>query len=139
MSLKIKLTNLDELSQVVGKILEYTKSFKKFIFYGEMGVGKTTLIKELSLQLGTVDIVSSPTFSIVNEYVINDVKKIYHFDFYRFENESEALDIGVNEYFASDHYCFVEWPEKIPSLIEDDMIVVKIQLEGIYRIIEIII
>jgi tRNA threonylcarbamoyladenosine biosynthesis protein TsaE len=104
-----------------------------------MGVGKTTLIKELSLQLGAVDIVSSPTFSIVNEYVINDAKKIYHFDFYRLENESEALDIGVNEYFASDNYCFIEWPQRIPSLVEDDMIVIKIKLEGIRRIIEIII
>jgi len=139
MSLKLTLTNLDELSQVAGKILEYTKSFKKYIFYGEMGVGKTTLIKELSLQLGAIDIVSSPTFSIVNEYIINDEKKIYHFDFFRFESESEALDIGVNEYFASDNYCFIEWPEKIPSLIEDEMIVVKIKLEGIHRIIEIII
>ena len=64
---------------------------------------------------------------------------IYHFDFYRLENESEAFDIGVNEYFASDNYCFIEWPERIPSLVEDDMIVIKIKLEGMHRIIEIII
>ncbi|MAB95263.1 MAG: tRNA (adenosine(37)-N6)-threonylcarbamoyltransferase complex ATPase subunit type 1 TsaE [Flavobacteriales bacterium] len=139
MSLKLTLNNLNDISQVADRILEYTSFSKRYIFYGEMGVGKTTLIKELSLQLGTVDIVSSPTFSIVNEYAINDAQKIYHFDFYRLENESEALDIGVNEYFASDNYCFIEWPEKIPSLVEDDMIVIKIKLEGMHRIIEIII
>ena len=139
MSLKLTLNNLNDLSQVADRILEYTSFSKKYIFYGEMGVGKTTLIKELSLQLGTVDIVSSPTFSIVNEYAINDAQKIYHFDFYRLENESEALDIGINEYFASDNYCFIEWPERIPSLVEDDMIVIKIKLEGMHRIIEIII
>jgi len=139
MSLKLTLNNLNDLSQVADRILEYTSFSKKYIFYGEMGVGKTTLIKELSLQLGTVDIVSSPTFSIVNEYAINDAQKIYHFDFYRLENESEAFDIGVNEYFASDNYCFIEWPERIPSLVEDDMIVIKIKLEGMHRIIEIII
>ncbi|MDG1934615.1 MAG: tRNA (adenosine(37)-N6)-threonylcarbamoyltransferase complex ATPase subunit type 1 TsaE [Flavobacteriales bacterium] len=139
MSLKLTLNNLNDISQVAGRILEYTSFSKRYIFYGEMGVGKTTLIKELSLQLGTVDIVSSPTFSIVNEYAINDAQKIYHFDFYRLENESEALDIGVNEYFASDNYCFIEWPERIPSLVEDDMIVIKIKLEGMHRIIEIII
>ena len=139
MSLKLTLNNLNDISQVADRILEYTSFSKRYIFYGEMGVGKTTLIKELSLQLGTVDIVSSPTFSIVNEYAINDTQKIYHFDFYRLENESEALDIGVNEYFASDNYCFIEWPERIPSLVEDDMIVIKIKLEGMHRIIEIII
>ena len=139
MSLKLTLNNLNDLSQVAARILEYTSFSKKYIFYGEMGVGKTTLIKELSLQLGTVDIVSSPTFSIVNEYAINDAQKIYHFDFYRLENESDALDIGINEYFASDNYCFIEWPERIPSLVEDDMIVIKIKLEGMHRIIEIII
>ena len=139
MSLKLTLNNLNDLSQVAARILEYTSFSKRYIFYGEMGVGKTTLIKELSLQLGTVDIVSSPTFSIVNECAINDAQKIYHFDFYRLENESEALDIGVNEYFASDNYCFIEWPERIPSLVEDDMIVIKIKLEEMHRIIEIII
>ena len=139
MSLKLTLNNLNDISQVADRILEYTSFSKRYIFYGEMGVGKTTLIKALSLQLGTVDIVSSPTFSIVNEYAINDAQKIYHFDFYRLENESEALDIGVNEYFASDNYCFIEWPERIPSLVEDDMIVIKIKLEGMHRIIEIII
>ena len=139
MSLKLTLTNLDELSQVAGKILEYTKSFKKYIFYGEMGVGKTTLIKELSLQLGVTDVVSSPTFSIVNEYLTKENGIIYHFDFYRLKKEEEAFDIGYEEYFFSNHYCFVEWPERIPSLIEDDVVVVKMKLEGNKRIIEVII
>jgi tRNA threonylcarbamoyladenosine biosynthesis protein TsaE len=104
-----------------------------------MGVGKTTLIKELSLQLGVTDIVSSPTFSIVNEYNSLSQGKIYHFDFYRLNYEKEAFDIGYEDYFFGDDYCFIEWPEMIPNLIEDDMVVVKIGLDGFKRVIEVII
>ena len=86
---------------------------KKFIFIGDMGVGKTTLIKELSLQLGVNDTITSPTFSIINEY--NSLKdlKVYHFDLYRIKDENEALDFGIEEYLYSDDYCFIEWPERI--------------------------
>jgi tRNA threonylcarbamoyladenosine biosynthesis protein TsaE len=104
-----------------------------------MGVGKTTLIKELSLQLGVTDIVSSPTFSIVNEYISSSNGKIYHFDFYRLENEKEAFDMGYEEYFFGDDYCFIEWPENIPNLIEDNMVIIKMELSGKKRVIEIII
>ena len=104
-----------------------------------MGVGKTTLIKELSLHLGVSDIVTSPTFSIVNEYQICRDRIVYHFDFYRIEDEKEAFDIGYEEYISSDSYCFIEWPEKISNLIEEDMVVVKIKLDGVKRVIEIII
>jgi tRNA threonylcarbamoyladenosine biosynthesis protein TsaE len=104
-----------------------------------MGVGKTTLIKELSLQLGVNEVVSSPTFSIVNEYLTKENCKIYHFDFYRLQDEQEAFDMGYEEYFFSDAYCFIEWPEKIPNLIEDDMIVVKMHLDGNNRVINVLI
>ena len=87
---------LDELSAISEQIINYTSPNKKFLFYGKMGVGKTTLIKALSLHLGVTDIVSSPTFSIVNEYSIDD-DKIYHFDFYRVEDEQEAFDIGYED------------------------------------------
>lgn len=139
MSLKIILNNLDEIPQVAKEILEYSFPQKKFLFYGEMGVGKTTLIKELSLQLGVVDVVSSPTFSIVNEYVSLEYGHIYHFDFYRIEDENEAFQIGCEEYFFSDDYCFVEWPERIPNLLSEDMVDIRIQLDGNIRFIEIII
>jgi len=131
--------DLKELPNIAKQILEYSAPKKKFLFYADMGVGKTTLIKELSLHLGVSDIVTSPTFSIVNEYQICRDRIVYHFDFYRIEDEKEAFDIGYEEYISSDSYCFIEWPEKISNLIEEDMVVVKIKLDGVKRVIEIII
>jgi tRNA threonylcarbamoyladenosine biosynthesis protein TsaE len=139
MSLSLIYENLEQIPKVAKEILEYSLPHKKFLFYADMGVGKTTLIKELSLQLGVADIVSSPTFSIINEYISSSHGKIYHFDFYRLENEKEAFDMGYEEYFFGDDYCFIEWPEKIPNLIEDNMVVIKMELSGKKRVIEIII
>ena len=131
--------NLSQMPKIAEKILEYSSPHKKFLLYAEMGVGKTTLIKELSLQLGVIDVISSPTFSIVNEYISSNNTKVYHFDFYRLEKEKEVFDIGYEEYFFGDDYCFIEWPERIPNLIEDDMVVIKMKLDGTKRVIEIII
>ncbi len=106
-------------------------SGKTLLFYGDMGAGKTTLIKEIAKQLGYNDIVSSPTFSLVNEYdVQND--KLYHFDFYRINDEKEALDIGVEEYFYSDHWNLIEWPEKISNILPDhkNEIIVTQNIDG---------
>ena len=130
--------NLEQLSSISEQILEQTLLHKKFAFYGEMGVGKTTLIKALSLHLGVTDVVSSPTFSIVNEYAIDEGDKIYHFDFYRIEDEQEAYDMGYEEYFFSNAYCFIEWPEKITNLIEKDIVRIKMSIEGTVRRIEVI-
>jgi len=104
------------LRSVASAILEYAANNKIFLFYGDMGAGKTTLIKSLCASLGSTDVVTSPTFSIVNEY-IGAKDKIYHFDFYRLKNQAEALDLGYEEYFYSGAYCFIEWPEKIPDLL----------------------
>lgn len=93
-------------------------SGKTLLFYGDMGVGKTALIKEIAKQLGFLENVSSPTFSLVNEYPIED-GVIYHFDFYRLDNEKEALDFGVEEYFYSKNWKLIEWPEKIEKLLPD--------------------
>jgi tRNA threonylcarbamoyladenosine biosynthesis protein TsaE len=139
MSKTLFAKNLKQLNDVAKKILKYTSPHKKFVFSGEMGVGKTALIKALSLQLGVFDVVSSPTFSIVNEYHTDDKNTIYHFDFYRIEDEKEAFDIGYEEYFFSNAYCFIEWPEKIPNLIKEEMVTIKMFLDGIKRKIEIII
>ena len=129
--------NLEELNKISIKILNLTSS-KKFAFFGSMGVGKTTLIKFLSLHLGLVEMVSSPTFSIINEYHISNDEKIYHFDFYRIDNIEEAYDIGYEEYFQSSYYCFIEWPEKILSLIDSDVVSVKMSQVGEKRKIELI-
>ena len=139
MSLKLVLQNLDEIPSVARQILEYSLPHKKFLFFGEMGTGKTTLIKELSLQLGVKDIVNSPTFSIINEYSTLSNGKIYHFDFYRIEDEKEAFQIGCEEYLFGEDYCFIEWPDRIPNLIADDMVNIKIQLNENKRFVEIII
>jgi tRNA threonylcarbamoyladenosine biosynthesis protein TsaE len=95
--------------------------------HGEMGAGKTTLIKALVAALGVTEVTASPTFSIVNEYHDKNGKPIYHFDFYRIKNEVEAFDIGIDEYFDSGNLCLVEWPEKIPSLLPSAHL--EIQLE----------
>lgn len=110
--------NLDELPEVAHQIIDQLY-YKLITFEGEMGAGKTTFIKEFVKALGTNDEVSSPTFSIVNEY---DTKKgkVFHFDFYRLNHEDEALDFGIEEYLYSNHYCLMEWPNKIANFIPDE-------------------
>ena len=107
---------LKNLSSIAAEIISSVKN-KTLLFYGEMGVGKTTLIKEICQQLGILDNISSPTFSLVNEYQTSKGEKVFHFDFYRIEEEEEALDIGIEEYFDSDAWCLVEWPENIENLL----------------------
>ena len=106
-----------DLFEVAKNFLERAGNKKIWLLKGEMGSGKTTFIKALGEALGVTDNMSSPTFSIVNEYLAMDDQKVYHFDFYRIKNEAEAYDIGAEEYFYSGNYCFIEWPEKIPALI----------------------
>lgn len=108
---------LAELDTVAHELMHSLNKFSVIIFRGEVGAGKTTLIKAIGKTFGVTDTMSSPTFSIVNEYQAKSDRKIYHFDFYRIKKETEAYDIGTEEYFDSGHYCFVEWPEKIPSLL----------------------
>ena len=139
MSLIFISENLDQLPKIAKDILASVSSYNKFLLYADMGVGKTTLIKALSLQLGVEEGVSSPTFSIVNEYTSRTNVKIYHFDFYRLKDEEEVFDLGFEDYLLQDAYCFIEWPERAPNLIKDDMVVIKIRLDGKKRIIEIII
>ena len=125
MNLPVK--SLDELKHAAEQLISFGDSEKIFLFYGDMGAGKTTLIKSLCECLGTKEPVTSPTFSIVNEYQ-GESAKIYHFDFYRLKNQSEALDLGYEEYFYSGNYCFIEWPEKIPDLWPDHYIRVGVEV-----------
>ena len=107
---------LKQLPQIAKNIIDASPN-KTLLFYGTMGVGKTTLIKEIVKQLGVDDAVSSPTFSLINEYQSRQGEIVYHFDFYRIKNEEEALDIGIEEYFNTDNWCFIEWPEKVKNLL----------------------
>ena len=121
--------SLKNLSSVAAEIISSVKN-KTLLFYGEMGVGKTTLIKEIFKQLGILDNISSPTFSLVNEYQTSKEEKIFHFDFYRIEEEEEALDIGIEEYFDSDAWCLVEWPENIENLLPLDAVEIHLTTLG---------
>ncbi|MDB4192234.1 tRNA (adenosine(37)-N6)-threonylcarbamoyltransferase complex ATPase subunit type 1 TsaE [Flavobacteriaceae bacterium] len=113
--------SLSDVNRIAKDIIKSSIQ-KILLFHGEMGVGKTTLIKEICKELGTDDITSSPTFSIVNEYKTNTNDTIYHFDFYRINNEEEAYNIGVEDYFDSDAWCLIEWPSVIQNLLPLDYV-----------------
>ncbi|MBB2150178.1 tRNA (adenosine(37)-N6)-threonylcarbamoyltransferase complex ATPase subunit type 1 TsaE [Pedobacter gandavensis] len=123
--MNIEVKNLAGLDQAAQEVLEFAQNENFFIFEGEMGAGKTTFIKALAKALGVTEVVSSPTFSIVNEYEGNG-RIIYHFDFYRIKNLQEAYDIGYEEYFYSDHICLIEWPEKVAELLPEHYIKIEI-------------
>lgn len=122
--------DIGELKKTAQYLLDIFKDEPVWCFYGEMGTGKTTLIKEICRILGVQDGMSSPTFSIINEYYSNDLGEIYHFDFYRIDFEEEAIKIGIEEYFYSGQPCFLEWPERIPNLLPDNYLEINIKLVG---------
>ena len=136
--MKIIVNCISELKSVALQLIQYKKQKNIICFYGEMGVGKTTFIKEICKNLLVNDNVSSPTFSIVNQYKTKQNKIVYHFDFYRLETEEEAYDMGYEEYFFQNDLCLIEWPEKIERLIPEDIIKVILTKKGEQRIIEII-
>lgn len=120
-----QLTELDALSR---ELIQELEDLSVCLLEGEMGSGKTTLVKAIGKQLEIAETIASPTYPIINEYKTNLGKLVYHFDFYRIKNESEAYDIGVNEYFESGNLCLVEWPEKIPSLIPEHYLKIKLEI-----------
>ena len=126
-SMDFKVKNPDQLPVVAASILEKFSQERIFLFFGQMGAGKTTFIKAFCAELGIIDAVSSPTYSIVNEYK-SAKGKVYHFDFYRLKAESEALDMGYEEYFYSGDYCLIEWPEKISNLWPDEYVKIEIEI-----------
>lgn len=121
------ISHIDQLPEVAAQLLEVFAEERFFAFFGKMGVGKTTLIKEMCHQLGVADNVCSPTFAIVNAYSTAEGMPVYHFDFYRLKSAVEAYDIGYEEYFYSGDYCFTEWTEKIEELLPERYVRVEIE------------
>jgi tRNA threonylcarbamoyladenosine biosynthesis protein TsaE len=119
----------EELVDAAKVLLDKYPSHRLFAFYGEMGAGKTTFIKSICKELNVVDNVTSPTFAIINVYQTQTNDEIYHFDFYRIKSLEEVFDIGYEDYFFSDHYCLLEWPEMIKKLLPEDTISVEIKVD----------
>ena len=137
MKLQFDIENIDKAAGAI--IEEINKKGANIVaFYGKMGAGKTTLIKQLAKKLGVNDIVQSPTFAIINEYLTDKDSIIYHFDLYRLENIEQAFDIGIEEYFNSGNLCLIEWPEIIEPVLPESTVRVKIQeIDPVTRSLEI--
>lgn len=124
----ITINSLSELSKVADLVLESLNGRNVVAFFAPMGAGKTTLISTLMETLGSEDIVTSPTFALVNQYYTETREAVYHFDFYRINSINEAFDMGYEEYFYSGDLCLVEWPENVEQLLPDDTMVVTIEI-----------
>ncbi|MBQ3680089.1 MAG: tRNA (adenosine(37)-N6)-threonylcarbamoyltransferase complex ATPase subunit type 1 TsaE [Paludibacteraceae bacterium] len=116
----IKIDSLENIAEAAKKFLAEAGDRRVFAFHGGMGAGKTTFIKALCSELGVTEVVASPTFAIVNEYMAQNGEPVYHFDLYRVKTMDEACDFGCEDYFYSGSYCFIEWPELVEPLLPDD-------------------
>lgn len=119
--------SVNDLDTVAKGIIDYAMSNEIWLFLGEMGAGKTTTIKAICKELGVIDQVQSPTFSIVNEYLTDKDETVYHFDFYRIESIAEVLKIGIEEYFDSGNICLIEWPENVEAILPEKFVRIDIQ------------
>jgi len=125
------INTVEDADKTAQEFLEYIRNFENgkncIVFDAPMGAGKTTFIKSLCKALGAIDEVTSPTFSIVNEYLCQDGKKVYHFDLYRIKNMEEAIATGIEEYIYGSDFCFIEWPEVVYPILSDNVLEVKIR------------
>jgi len=128
--MKMVVKTVNSLPAAAAALLEEHKASRIFAIYGEMGAGKTTFIKEICRTLGCLDTAVSPTFTLINEYFRPDNDPVYHFDFYRIERITEVFDFGIEEYLTGEFYCFLEWPEKIESLLPDGTVTVRITVNS---------
>ena len=136
--MKIKIDNTDQLPEAAKEFIRYTERHNIFAFYGSMGAGKTTIIKAICNMLGSIDSVTSPSFTLVNEYKTHNGDLLYHFDFFRINTQEEVFDFGFEEYLVSGRKCFIEWPEKVESLLPEDTVKVDIMVNpDLTRIIEV--
>lgn len=127
---KKKQVSIDELESVADELVATFRDSRIFAFYGKMGSGKTTFIREICKSLQSADTVTSPTFAIINEYRTVTGRSLFHFDFFRLKNLEEAYDLGYEDYFYGNDYCLIEWPEKVESLLPVNYVEVKIREDG---------
>ena len=127
--MEIIIKDKRHLHTAAKQLLEHSADKKIFAFYGSMGAGKTTIIKAVCEYLGAIDIVSSPTFTLVNEYKTNAGESIFHIDFYRIKKQEEVYDFGIEEYLTGESYCFMEWPELIEEILPYETIRVSISVD----------
>jgi tRNA threonylcarbamoyladenosine biosynthesis protein TsaE len=127
--MEILIKDKRHLHAAAKQLLERWGDFRIFAFYGSMGAGKTTIIKAICEVLGAIDIVSSPTFTLVNEYKTNSGESLFHIDFYRIKKQEEVYDFGIEEYLTGDSYCFMEWPELIEEILPEETVRVKITVD----------
>jgi tRNA threonylcarbamoyladenosine biosynthesis protein TsaE len=127
--MEIIIKDKRHLHAAAKELLKYSGDKKIFAFYGSMGAGKTTIIKAICESLGTLDIVSSPTFTLVNEYKNSDGESLFHIDFYRIKKLEEVYDFGVEEYLTGDSYCFMEWPELIEDILPPETVKIRITVD----------
>lgn len=127
---ELKINSLEDINSVAAEFIKLVGDKRIFAMHGAMGVGKTTFVKAICEELGVQDTINSPTFAIVNEYHTAKENIIYHFDFYRIDDVQEAYDFGYEDYFYSDAICFIEWPEKIDSILPNDTVEVHFNEEA---------
>ena len=130
--MEIRISNLDNIREAARQFIDNIGDHRVFAFYGKMGAGKTTFIKAICEELGVEDIITSPTFAIVNEYtshasLLTPHDSIFHFDFYRIKKLEEVYDMGFEDYFYSGSLCFIEWPELIEEVLPEDAVKVTIE------------
>jgi tRNA threonylcarbamoyladenosine biosynthesis protein TsaE len=136
--MKITIENTDQLPDAAKEFVRSTERHNIFAFYGSMGAGKTTLIKAICTRLGSIDTITSPSFTLINEYRTRTGDVLYHFDFFRIKTQVEVFDFGFEEYLVSGRKCFIEWPEKIESLLPKETVKVYITVEpDLSRIVEV--
>ena len=124
--MELKINHIDDINEVARQFVDQMGDHKIFAFYGKMGAGKTTFINAMCEELGVTDVINSPTFAIVNEYMDGKGEAIYHFDFYRIKRVEEVYDIGFDEYIYSGNLCLMEWPELIEQLLPEETVRVDI-------------
>jgi tRNA threonylcarbamoyladenosine biosynthesis protein TsaE len=123
--MEIRITDIEHIREAAREFIEHIGDRRVFAFYGKMGAGKTTFVKAICEELGVEDVITSPTFAIINEYTTSS-NSIYHFDFYRIKKLEEVYDMGYEDYFYSGALCFIEWPELIEEILPDDAVRVSI-------------